>query len=50
MELGELPLLEWVYLTGNMLTGCIPAKLNEVTNGDLAQLNLPECSAPEPEV
>ena len=50
MELGELPLLDWVYLSGNMLTGCIPAKLNEVTNSDLAQLNLPECPAPEPEL
>ncbi len=47
---GEIPAalgglsLEYLYLSGNALTGCVPLGLTDVTNNDLADLGLPDCA------
>ncbi|CAI8017792.1 Probable LRR receptor-like serine/threonine-protein kinase At5g37450 [Geodia barretti] len=43
-ELGGLSNLEWLYLGGNLLTGCVPAGLRDVPNNDIVSLGLPFCS------
>ena len=46
---GQIPLslndlsLDRLWLRGNGFTGCMPANLLEVPDGDAAQLNLPTC-------
>ena len=42
-ELGGLSNLESLKLTGNSLTGCIPAALKDVATNDLSTLNLLYC-------
>ena len=37
--------LELIYLSGNQLTGCIPAGLRDVPSNDFDQLGLPFCAA-----
>ena len=46
-ELGNLANLEWLYLAGNQLEGCVPSQLNDVDRHDLELLGLPPCDAPE---
>ena len=41
--LGDLSELEYLKLSGNQLTGCIPAGLREVENTDVGALGLPDC-------
>ena len=43
-ELGSLTKLEELFLSGNQLTGCIPAGIATVANNDLNQLGLPFCA------
>ena len=43
-ELGNLANLEWLSLSNNQFTGCIPAALFSVTYNDLDQLGLPTCT------
>ena len=43
-ELGTLTSLEVLFLSGNQLTGCIPAGIAGVANNDLNQLGLPFCA------
>ena len=42
-ELGGLSNLEWLYLSGNQLTGCISEGLRDIAENDLVELNLPDC-------
>ena len=42
-ELGDLSNLEELYLSGNQLTGCIPAGLRDVAHNDVNVLSLPFC-------
>ena len=42
-ELGNLDNLEYLYLDGNQLSGCVPAKLLDVPSNDVARLGLPSC-------
>ena len=42
-ELGSLPNLQSLLLSGNQLTGCIPQGLRDVASNDLASLGLPFC-------
>ena len=42
-ELGNLDNLEYLYLGGNQLSGCVPAKLLDVPSNDVARLGLPSC-------
>ena len=42
-ELGRLDKLEELHLSENLLTGCIPARLQDVLTNDLAELGLPFC-------
>ena len=49
-ELGGLSNLTKLRLYRNQLTGCIPEGLRDITDNDLALLNLPDCgSVTEPE-
>ena len=43
-ELGNLSNLQWLYLGGNLLTGCVPDGLRDVPNNDIVSLGLPFCS------
>ena len=43
-ELGRLDKLEELHLSENQLTGCIPARLQDVLSNDLAELGLPFCA------
>ena len=46
-ELGNLSNLERLRLSGgNVLTGCVPAGLEEVPDSDLSKLNLETCGGP----
>ena len=42
-ELGNLDNLEVLELHYNQLSGCVPAKLLDVPNNDVASLRLPSC-------
>ena len=42
-ELGSLPNLQSLLLSGNQLTGCIPQGLRDMASNDLASLGLPFC-------
>ena len=42
-ELSGLSELEWLWLGGNSLTGCVPDGLRDVANNDLNRLGLPDC-------
>ena len=42
-ELGNLANLEWLQLSGNQLSGCIPAGLGDVPSNDVGELGLPDC-------
>ena len=42
-ELGELTNLVLLWLSGNELTGCVPAGFRDVARNDVAQLDLPDC-------
>ena len=44
-ELGNLSDLEWLHLSGNQLSGCIPGGLLYVPNNDLSSLDLPLCAS-----
>ena len=44
-ELGNLANLEWLHLSGNHLSGCIPAGLRDVPENDLLSLDLPFCAS-----
>ena len=46
---GRLPRLYEIRLSGNALTGCVPSALEDA-RGDAADLGLPWCSPPRPEV
>ena len=37
-----------LYLSGNQLTGCVPAGLKRVPDNDFAQLGLPFCTSGDP--
>ena len=41
--MASLTNLEQLYLSGNTLTGCIPAALQDVKENDLSNLSLPDC-------
>ena len=41
--LDSLSALESLYLSGNQLTGCVPAVLRDVPNNDFSELGLPFC-------
>ena len=47
-ELGGLSNLTDLVLSNNQLRGCIPGGLRDIANNDLAELNLPDCSAATP--
>ena len=49
-ELENLANLTNLMLSGNQLTGCIPAALKKVQENDLANLVLPDCAAPAPDL
>ena len=49
-ELGNLSNLAWFYLSGNQLTGCVPAGLWDVPNNDFDQLGMPFCELESPGV
>ena len=49
-ELENLANLTSLMLSGNQLTGCIPAALKKVQENDLANLVLPDCAAPAPDL
>ena len=42
--LGRLENLTLLHLSGNQLTGCVPAALMDVADNDFAQLGLPFCA------
>ena len=42
-KLQLLTALTHLYLANDALTGCLPVSLRDVTNNDLAALNLPDC-------
>ena len=42
-ELGQLAYLTGLSLSGNQLTGCVPAGLRDVANNDFDILGLPFC-------
>ena len=42
-ELGGLSNLDFLWLRGNQLTGCIPEGLRDIEANDLGDLNLPDC-------
>ncbi len=44
-ELGDLANLATLRLSGNSLTGCVPAALRNVPDNDFASLGLPFCGA-----
>ena len=46
--LGELLNLQFLYLSGNDLSGCIPESLRLIRGHDLDGLGLPYCPAPTP--
>ena len=46
-EFGNLTHLEWLFLSGNQLRGCVPAGLRDVPNSDLSGLGLPFCASPD---
>ena len=48
MELGRLTNLTVLSLSGNRLTGCVPASLRDVADNDLAQLGLSFCTSQDP--
>ena len=47
-ELGNLASLEFLYLAGNPLTGCVPASLRSVASNDFPELGLPFCDMFDP--
>ena len=46
-ELGDLENLQTLHLSGNVLSGCIPASLYAVATNDLADAGIPSCSERE---
>ena len=46
-ELGSFAYLEWMQLSGNQLSGCIPEGLRDVETNDLGLLGLAYCTSPE---
>ena len=40
--------LEYLFLSGNRLSGCIPLSLRKVGTHDLEKLGLPDCATPTP--
>ena len=47
-ELGRLANLTLLYLSGNRLTGCVPAGLRDVADNDFARLGLAFCTSQDP--
>ena len=47
VELGRLTNLTVLSLSGNRLTGCVPARLRDVADNDFAELGL-SCTSQEP--
>ena len=43
MELGALPNLGFLYLSGNALAGCLPSALRSVASTDVGSLGLGDC-------
>ena len=43
-ELGNLSALDYLYLSGNPLTGCVPATLKAIENNDIEGLGLEVCT------
>ena len=43
-ELDNLDKLEMLALSGNLLTGCVPVRLRDVSENDFGRLGLPFCS------
>ena len=43
--MGDLTNLTLLYLSGNQLTGCVPAGLRDVEYSDFAQLGLDFCTS-----
>ena len=43
-ELGDLENLQTLHLSGNVLSGCIPASLYAVATNDLADAGIPSCA------
>ena len=46
-ELGDLENLQTLHLSGNVLSGCIPASLYAVATNDLADAGIPSCAERE---
>ena len=43
-ELDNLDKLDMLFLSGNRLTGCVPVRLQDVSENDFGRLGLPFCS------